>query len=473
MITKKTFQIAKSIVYSFFPCQLPLRLWGIPSLMANALYFFLTFNFLFLTFNCFSQSGGAAINTTGAAANNSAMLDVSSTNQGVRIPRVALTNLTSSSPVTNPVNSLMVFDTVTFTGGTQGYYYWNTPTLSWVKLVANVSGSCGWLTNGNAGTDSTANFIGTTDSKPLVIKTGGIEKMRIMTNGNVGIGTSAPVSPLNIVGVGDIPIILNRDPSGVNYINRLGFDYVGTFSNHNFRLFSNSTVKMTINTIGNVGIGTTNPQATLDVNGTITASALKITTGAGTDKVLTSDNDGNATWQALAGGTAQTCLVPEPTLHYIDLNGQGNTLTSNTDMKVASYVIPYKITINKVSFSIAGVTTATTLKIAMYSEDGQTKLFEKESGTVVAQAVTTLTLDAPVTVNPGIYYITYLPTGTPNFGVRCWKDTGTDIYNFFNSISGEAINEGHLTVTGNTIPATFSPSALTASNNTALMIRFD
>ncbi|NTW32872.1 MAG: hypothetical protein HGB12_09640, partial [Bacteroidetes bacterium] len=54
----------------------------------------------------FSQ-GGAAINTTGAEAHTSAMLDVSSTNQGMRIPRVALTSITSASPVTNPVNSLL------------------------------------------------------------------------------------------------------------------------------------------------------------------------------------------------------------------------------------------------------------------------------------------------------------------------------------------------------------------------------
>ncbi|NTW34035.1 MAG: hypothetical protein HGB12_15695, partial [Bacteroidetes bacterium] len=58
-MTNKSFQIVKSIIYAL-----------------------LTFCFITLqTFNSFSQ-GGAAINTTGAASAPSAMLDVSSTNQG-------------------------------------------------------------------------------------------------------------------------------------------------------------------------------------------------------------------------------------------------------------------------------------------------------------------------------------------------------------------------------------------------------
>ncbi|NTW31813.1 MAG: hypothetical protein HGB12_04180, partial [Bacteroidetes bacterium] len=58
------------------------------SLMPYALCLFFTFHFLLFTFHSFSQ--GAAINSTGAAADNSAMLDISSTNQGIRIPRVKL-----------------------------------------------------------------------------------------------------------------------------------------------------------------------------------------------------------------------------------------------------------------------------------------------------------------------------------------------------------------------------------------------
>ncbi|NTW31493.1 MAG: hypothetical protein HGB12_02515 [Bacteroidetes bacterium] len=87
--------------------------------------------------NCIAQ-GGAAINSTGAVAVNSAMLDVSSTTQGIRIPRVALSSTTSASPITNPVNSLLVYDTVAVNDVTPGFYYWDTipTTHHWVRLIS-------------------------------------------------------------------------------------------------------------------------------------------------------------------------------------------------------------------------------------------------------------------------------------------------------------------------------------------------
>lgn len=53
---------------------------------------------------------------------------------------------------------------------------------------------------------------------------------------------------------------------------------------------------------GNVGIGTLNPSAKLDVAGLIQATGFKMPTGAGAGKVLTSDAAGMGTWQAVSGG---------------------------------------------------------------------------------------------------------------------------------------------------------------------------
>jgi hypothetical protein len=56
-----------------------------------------------------------------------------------------------------------------------------------------------WKLNGNAGT--TANqFMGTTDNKDFTIKTNNAEAIKILANGNIGIGTSLPGTKLNING---------------------------------------------------------------------------------------------------------------------------------------------------------------------------------------------------------------------------------------------------------------------------------
>ncbi len=63
--------------------------------------------------------------------------------------------------------------------------------------VTNISYVCNgdvnntWKTTGNAGTTA-ANFIGTTDNNPFTIKTNNADAIKILPNGNVGIGTNTP-----------------------------------------------------------------------------------------------------------------------------------------------------------------------------------------------------------------------------------------------------------------------------------------
>ena len=79
-----------------------------------------------------------AINTTGAIADASSMLDVSSTNKGLLIPRVALTSKTNALPLTNPATGLIVFNTSNVLSGTNtlfsdNFYFWKGN--SWEMLL--------------------------------------------------------------------------------------------------------------------------------------------------------------------------------------------------------------------------------------------------------------------------------------------------------------------------------------------------
>src|SRR5688500_16895431 len=49
-----------------------------------------------------------------------------------------------------------------------------------------------WDLTGNSGTNQANNFLGTTDTQPLVIRTSAQERMRITPEGRVGIGTRTP-----------------------------------------------------------------------------------------------------------------------------------------------------------------------------------------------------------------------------------------------------------------------------------------
>ncbi len=138
------------------------------------------------------------VNTTGAAPNVSALLDVDAAptnDKGILIPRVTLTQTTSNAPVGASVaTSLMVYNTATLNDVTPGYYYWDG--TKWVRLLGNNNA---WLLLGNAGTTAGTNFLGTTDAQDMVFKTNSTEWMRILANGNVGVHTTTPDAEFEVV----------------------------------------------------------------------------------------------------------------------------------------------------------------------------------------------------------------------------------------------------------------------------------
>ncbi len=128
-----------------------------------------------------TSGGNVGINTT---PSNAAILDVNANNRGVRIPNVALVARNNNAPIgASIVNSLLVYNTATAGTGinavTPGYYYWNG--TEWVRLTDGAGND--WALLGNAGTDAAVNFVGTTDAQPLTFRTNNTARFRI-ANGN-------------------------------------------------------------------------------------------------------------------------------------------------------------------------------------------------------------------------------------------------------------------------------------------------
>jgi hypothetical protein len=55
-----------------------------------------------------------------------------------------------------------------------------------------------WRISGNSA--ATGDFLGTTNSQPLVLKTNSVERLRVDTSGNVGVGTTSPTQRLTVDG---------------------------------------------------------------------------------------------------------------------------------------------------------------------------------------------------------------------------------------------------------------------------------
>ena len=107
---------------------------------------------------------GVAITTDGSSPDNSAMLDIKSTSKGILIPRMTVAQRTA---IASPVNGLLIYQT----DGTPGFYFYNGS--AWASLNSAAGPLTGWSTTGNGGTDSSVNFIGTLDAKPLLGKVNG------------------------------------------------------------------------------------------------------------------------------------------------------------------------------------------------------------------------------------------------------------------------------------------------------------
>ncbi len=140
-------------------------------------------SFLLISNQVSAQS--VAVNTTGAAANSSSILDISSSNKGMLIPRVALTGTADVATIVSPATSLLVYNTATVSNVTPGYYYWNG--TAWTKMVNGTA----WSLTGNSGTAAATNFIGTTDNVPLVFRVNNQKAGLIDVNSNLFLGYQA------------------------------------------------------------------------------------------------------------------------------------------------------------------------------------------------------------------------------------------------------------------------------------------
>ncbi len=95
----------------------------------------------YLAFSLHLMLSGQNVGIGTSTPDASARLDVSDTQRGILIPRVALSAKNLATPISGPATSLLVYNTAT--AGTApnnvwpGYYYWDGS--QWVRLLSDES----------------------------------------------------------------------------------------------------------------------------------------------------------------------------------------------------------------------------------------------------------------------------------------------------------------------------------------------
>jgi len=263
--------------------------------MKKILLSIIVFVSIFFTTTIFAQNVG--VNSTGATPNSSAMLDVSSTNTGILIPRVALLATNNASPVTSPATSLLVYNTATAGASpnnvTPGYYFWDG--TKWVRFQDANAGN-DWHIDGNAGTNPASNFIGTTDNQNFIIRTNNTERIRVESGGDVGVGTNTPDAKFHShqsgTASGDIAIMATQNMNLSTSITAALFVAGGT--DYDIYQYSGGRNALWAPT----AIGHNNPSQMLDVNGNtrLRAHIYDSNNSAGNNGDILSRDAGGVIW---------------------------------------------------------------------------------------------------------------------------------------------------------------------------------
>ena len=185
-------------------------------------------------------------------------------------------------------------------------------------------------------------------AQPLIFGTNAAERMRISSTGNVGIGTSSPVTALDVNG--EVSVAFNAT-YGVRFYNqdRNNWSFIGNSvatggTNANLRL-GDATGEVMIITGGKVGIGTNIPQSKLHINKATQTIGTTIPSGG----VLIGDTAG--------GNMVLELGMDRASVSYI----QSRNITSNT---------LYNLAINPSGGNVGIGTSAPTYKLEIFDGGG-------------------------------------------------------------------------------------------------------
>jgi hypothetical protein len=163
-------------------------------------------------------------------------------------------------------------------------------------------------------------------------------RLVVAQDGNVGIGTASPGAALEVrkdLDGGQLHIGRADTPDKyLSIYNGGAFPIIDAINPgyNTLQIAKNGVAQITVDETGNVGIGSSNPTTKLEVAGTVQMWGFLMPTSATNGHVLTSDANGNGTWQPAGnlGGSGTINYIPK----FTAATTLGNTGIYETDGKV-------------------------------------------------------------------------------------------------------------------------------------------
>lgn len=242
------------------------------------------------------------------------------------------------------------------------------------------------------------------------LSTGGTERLRVDSSGNVGVGVTAPVSKLHVGGdiqqdnntylksktaAGTATRIL-----GINASNTLYFGGVDTLLSGGLSYVNNGAIQLAVNSGGDVGIGTSSPVGKFHVESASLVLGVLRNSTANSYTSLRVYNDQNSSGRSLeidyagstyagslvSGGPTGECGSISTTGAYPLVLGTSNTarviIDTSGNLGVSSAASSWKTGYKAVETSYGSFSTAdnATLRLALNSYFGTTGWVNRNTG---------------------------------------------------------------------------------------------